>query len=104
MSIRPVDFGGMIQRTDDVGVLKHKEDAKPVTDQQNIQLRVDQREDDLAHQVQQTNETEEMKNQADAKNEGKGQYYGRDRKKKKDSKNEDKVTKKNSSGSFDIRI
>lgn len=104
MSIRPVDLGGMIQRTDDVGLIKHREDEKPMTDQQNIQVRVDKREDNLAHQVQQTNNTEEAKNQADAKDEGRNQYKKRDHGKKTQKKKDASVTKKDSSGGFDIRI
>ena len=46
MTIRPVVLGGMIQRTDDVGQIKHQQDAKPMMDQQNIQLQVDKREDE----------------------------------------------------------
>lgn len=37
MTIRPVDFA-TIQRTDDVGMMKHQQDAKPVVEQQNIQV------------------------------------------------------------------
>ena len=31
MTIRPVDFA-TIQRTDDVGMMKHQQDAKPVVE------------------------------------------------------------------------
>ena len=34
MSIRPVDFNGMVQRTQDVSTLKQNEDNKPVFQQQ----------------------------------------------------------------------
>ena len=54
MTIRPVVLGGMIQRTDDVGQIKHQQDAKPMMDQQNIQMQVNKREDHLAHKVQET--------------------------------------------------
>ena len=39
MTIRPVDFA-TIQRTDDVGMMKHQQDAKPVVEQQNIQVEI----------------------------------------------------------------
>lgn len=32
MSIRPIDFNGMVQRTQDVSTLKQNEDNKPVFD------------------------------------------------------------------------
>ena len=37
MGIRPVDFGGIIQRADDIAHVKKHEDIKPFIDQQNIQ-------------------------------------------------------------------
>ena len=36
MSVRPVDFNGMIQRTQDVSTLKQNEDNRPVGEQQTI--------------------------------------------------------------------
>ena len=42
----------------------------------------------LHHQVQQTNNTEEAKNQADAKDEGRNQYKKRDHGKKTQKKKE----------------
>ena len=36
MSIRPVDLSGMIQRTQDIGNIKHAEDSRPIVDQYNI--------------------------------------------------------------------
>ena len=43
MTIRPVDFA-TIQRTDDVGMMKHQQDAKPVVEQQNIQVEIKKQE------------------------------------------------------------
>ena len=106
MTIRPVDFNGMIQRTDDVAYLKHQEDAKPMQSQQNIQIQVDQREDTLAHQVSDTNETDKTKSETDTENGG-GQYSGdggRFRKKKSKVKENGKGIQKNTASSFDIKI
>lgn len=106
MTIRPVDFNGMIQRTDDVAYLKHQEDAKPMQNQQNIQVQVDQREDTLAHQVSDTNGTDKAKSETDTENGG-NQYSGdggRFRKKKSKVKENGKVIQKNTSCSFDIKI
>ena len=104
MTIRPVDFNGMIQRTDDVAQLKHQEDAKPIQHQQNIQVQVDKREDTLAHHVSDANETVKTNTES----EGSGNQYfgdgGRFRKKKKKPTEKDQVIKKNSVGTFDIKI
>ena len=105
MSIRPIDFNGMIQRTTDVGTIKHQEDAKPLVDQQNIQAQVTRKEDAAAHQVQNSAESAKTGNDADAKEEGKGQYTPSGRKKTSDKKKSDgKVTLKGTTGSFDIKI
>lgn len=105
MSIRPVDFNGMLQRTDDVGVIKHHEDAKPVVDQQNIQVQISQNQDSLMHQVQNASESSKMQNDADAKEEGRGTYFASDKKKKIVKKQPDgKVINKKDIGGFDIKI
>ena len=73
MAIGPIDMA-MIQRTNDVEMYKLQEDAKPVVDQQNIQMQVDQREDVLSHQVIHSQNSDKAKNDADAREEGHGQY------------------------------
>ena len=107
MSIRPVDFGGMIQRADDVGTMKHHQDQKAVNDQMNIQTQVDRETDKKTHQVQ-PGDKERMKEHAyDAKEGGNGGAYSRNNhgsKNKKQSKNTDKVVKKQVSGGFDVKI
>ena len=82
MSIRPVDFGGMIQRTDDVGVIKHQEDQKAVLDQSNIAATLSKQEDTKMHQVQTSSESAKTNNNSDAKEQGKGSYHSSDREKK----------------------
>ena len=37
MSIRPVEFHGIVQRSQDVSTLKQNEDNKPMLQQQNVQ-------------------------------------------------------------------
>ncbi len=103
MSIRPVDLGGMIQRTEDVHVIKHQEDAKPQIDQANISQTIDQRDSDLVHTVMGQEASAKTKNDADAKEEGRGSYVpGRRGSVKK--KPAGKVTPKGATGGFDIKI
>lgn len=102
MSIRPVDFNGMIQRTDDVGQVKVHEDQKPFVDQQAIQGQIARREDQTAHQVANPQENSAMENHADAREEGKNKYVAK--RKKKTEKNTDRVIKKQSSGGFDMKV
>ena len=37
MSIRPVEFSGVVQRSQDISSLKQNEDNKPMLQQQNVQ-------------------------------------------------------------------
>jgi hypothetical protein len=105
MSIRPVDFNGMLQRADDVGVIKHQQDSKPLVDQQNIQSEFAKTQEAMLRQVAGTKAQERMENHADAKDEGNGLYYSSDKRKKKEKKEEpDKVKEKTKSGGFDVKI
>jgi len=107
MSIRPVDFNGMLQRTEDVSIIKHHEDAKPVVDQQNIQVSLSKQEDELNHRVNEQQESEGMENHADAREEGKGVYYNTRKKKNGEShevKSDGQVIRKVSKSVFDIKI
>ena len=102
MTVRPVDLNGMIQRMDDVGVIKKHEDSKPLLDQQNIQVQVNKREDNLSHTIVNADGTSNLKNDSDARNGSRGSYSGNFSKKKK--KKQDKVIKKEETGRFDIKI
>ena len=103
MSIRPVYFNGMLQRTDDVGVVKVREDHKPLQDQQNIQVQVEHRQEQTMHQVVTTGNSSQTKNQADAREEGRNKYFSSSGKKKK-LKTEGKVVRKEQNGGFDLKI
>lgn len=94
----------MIQRTNDVEMYKLQEEAKPLVDQKNIQLRVDQREDVLSHQVTQSQNSDKTKNDADAKEKGNGQYHAASSKRKKREPDKGRVIRKSDQSGFDIKI
>ena len=104
MSIRPIDYA-MIQRTSDVESIRRQEESKPIAEQQNIQVQVENREDKLRHQVLDPQNSNQTKNDADARDEGKGKYSAPrgDRKKGKPQHDEGRVIRKQSGG-FDIKI
>lgn len=107
MSVGPVYMNGMIQRTQDVGNLKQQEDNKPIVQQYNIETRQKKQEDQLIHQVQQSQKKENEGFRYDAKEKGSNSYEG-NRKKKKEQKEEQKsdgvVLLKGHGGSFDVKI
>lgn len=95
MAIAPINYA-MIQRTADVETYKTQQDAKPVVDQQNIQVQVDQREDVLHNTVIEPEENEQLENHTDARDEGKNKYKKQGTVKKK--------TKGRSGGRGDIPV
>lgn len=103
MTIRPVDFA-TIQRTDDVGMMKHQQDAKPSIEQQNIQVEIKKQESKNTSQVRHANDTERDEHRFDAREEGKNKYSKSGAKKKKGIKSDGKVIPKSSQGGFDIRV
>ena len=58
MSITPLGFHAMIQRTNDVSVIKQNEDNKPVMEQQSIQSQQVKQEHALTHKVAKPEEKE----------------------------------------------
>ena len=104
MSIRPIDYA-MVQRTADVESVKHREETKPMTEQQNMQVQVEHREDKLRHQVLDPKNSDQAKNDADARDEGKNKYSARDTDKRRGKAQKDggRVVRKQNSG-FDIKI
>lgn len=67
MSIRPVDFNGMIQRTQDVSTLKQNEDNRPVVEQQTIFSQEMKKVEQNLHQVVHAQEKENAGYRYDAK-------------------------------------
>lgn len=104
MSIRPVDFGGMIQRTDDVGMIKHQQDQKAVVDQNNIMVTFSKEEETKLKQVQDPEARGKLKNNTEDKNGGSDGYQGSQGERKKKKENQSKVIQKSVSKGFDIKI
>lgn len=106
MAISPILNSGMIQRTDDVGMLKHQQDAKPVIEQQNAQVQVNKRTEEMRHQVINSEDTNKTDTHADAREKGKNSYFFRKKtqKKKEEEKAENRVIKKSMGGNFDIKV
>ena len=104
MTIRPVDFA-TIQRTDDVGAMKHRQDTKPVAEQQTIQVEIAKQEQNSSTQVRHANDTSNDGEGFDAREQGKNRYRKQKGGKGKAEKKEDgKVIAKSAKGGFDIKI
>ena len=99
MSIRPVDFNGMIQRTQDVSTLKQNEDNRPVVEQQTIFSQEMKKVEQNLHQVVHAREKENAGYRYDAN-------YEKEERKKKDKKQQkaDNVYLKGQTSGFDIKV
>lgn len=108
MVITPIN-NALIPRSVDMNLVKHQEDSKPLVDQQNIQVQINEHVEAMNHQVVHKENSGEAANDADARDEGSNKYHasGGKRKKERSDKQpvrEDRVVEKKSTPSFDIRI
>ena len=78
---KTVDLSGMIQRTQDIGNIKHAEDSRPVADQYNIEVRQEKQESDLSHKVQDPEQKDNQEFRYDAGKRN-NSYSGNGKKKK----------------------
>ena len=105
MAVGPVTINGVIQRTQDVGMLKQQQESKPFVDQQNIQAHIKTQEHQQLKQVNHADNADEHEKKYDAKEKGSNEYNGQQGKKKKsDKKDGGRVILKQESGRFDIKV
>lgn len=105
MAISPILNSGMIQRTDDIGAMKLQQDSRPMVEQQSAQTQMTRKADEFSHQVVTPADSNKTDTHADAREEGKNKYFFRKKTdNKKEEKQEDRVIKKYSSSSFDMKV
>lgn len=103
--IRPIDFSGMVQRTNDISTLKQQQDAKPVQDQSNIAQNVHKNVEHATKEVAKKDNADYAEQKYDAKEKGKNQYVRLDSKrKKKDTKTQEKSSSSIAYRGFDMKI
>ncbi len=107
MSIRPVEFHGVVQRSQDVSALKQNEDNRPMLQQQNVQTQFAKETMRHMRQVNQANDSDNPEQKFDAREKGSNEYENlRDKKKKKKEKedNSRKASTKTRPGGFDMKV
>lgn len=108
MSIRPIDFSGMVQRTQDVSTLKQNADNKPTFDQQLISVKMQKDTQQSSKQVTHGEDAENYQKKYDARDKGSNEYVAdrrkKDKKDKKENKKDGTATSALPRGSFDIKI
>lgn len=107
MSVRPVDFNGMMQNQQNVSNVKQNEDQRPLLHQQQAFTSVTKHEEAAARQVSNKDDLNGEEYRFDARDGGKNAYYNqRDKKKNKQKEKMDDghVRIKGMSGGFDITV
>lgn len=106
MSIRPIDFNGMIQNSQEVGNIRSHEEARPAVEQQTIAAQNEVSVEEHLSQVNEFENAESGEDKMDAKDGGNGSYQGgsRRRRQKKEPVREDRVILKGQMERFDITI
>lgn len=108
MSIRPVDFNGMIQNTTEASASKTQEDQKPVVQQEVASVTISKEAQQQTTSVHQK-ATGDQERYELSDDESSGNQYSGNRREKREKKDEEfqsdgSVTVKNEHGSFDIKI
>ena len=104
MSIRPIEFNGMVPRSQDMSIIKQNEDNKPAFDQQILATKNQEETQQSLKQVKQGDDAENYQKKYDAREKGSNEYEQNRRKGKKKAEKDGKVIPKASMGGFDIKI
>lgn len=107
MSVRPVDFNGMIQNQQGVSNVKQHEDQRPVLQQQQAFQSVSKHEEAVSRQVVNKDDLEREEYKYDARDGGRNSYQGNQKKRKakqKEKMEDGHVCVKGMTGGFDVTI
>ncbi len=107
MSIRPIDFNGMIQNSQEVGTVRQHEEARPMVEQQTIAVQAEQTVEEQLNSVNEYENAESGEDKMDAKDGSGNEYQNRrngKRKKRPGEKPQDRVIMKGQPERFDITI
>ena len=107
MSVRPVDFNGMMQNQQNVSNVKQNEDQKPILQQQQAFQTVTKQEEASARQVVNKEDLDKEEYKFDARDGSNNKYQ--DNRKKQKAKQKEKmedghVRIKGMSGGFDMTV
>ncbi len=107
MSVRPVDFNGMMQNQHNVSTVKHGEDQKSQLLQNQASLTVSKHEEAASRQVVQKDDLNKEEYRFDARDGSKNEYHDNRKnkqKKQKEKKEDGHVRIKGMSGGFDMTV
>ncbi len=103
MGISPIEFNGMVGRTQDFSTVRHNEEQKGMVDQSNFQNHFEQEVKQNISTVRKQDNADPKNKKFDAKDKGDGEYSGDGgRNRKKNAAKGTAVSK--TQGGFDIKI
>ena len=103
MAISPIEYNGMVGRTQDFSAVRHNEEQKGLVDQSNFQTQFEQEVKQNTSTVRKQDNADQKQRKFDAKDKGDGEYTGDGgRSRKKGSGKETVISK--SQGGFDIKV
>lgn len=102
--IRPVEFSGMIQRTQDASTIKQNENARPQFEQAFTEQRT-QKENFIKHEsVIKKDNADKNQKKFDAKEKGSNEYFANNKKRENNNSKSDGMVIKKEQGSFDVSV
>lgn len=107
MSVRPVDFNGMMQNQQNVSNIKQHEDAKPMMQQHQALNTVNKQQEAAARQVSGKDHLEKEEERFDARDKGRNKYKGSHQKRReqhREQMDDGQVRVKGLTGGFDITV
>ncbi|MBD5136379.1 MAG: hypothetical protein HDT39_10535 [Lachnospiraceae bacterium] len=102
--IRPVEFQGVIQRSQDVTQIKAHEDGKPQQQHSTIVMNQEKTAVENHETVVKQENADKKQEKYDAKEKGKGTYYKIKKKKKEEQSEDDGTVVKKETSFFDMKI
>ncbi|MDE7431291.1 MAG: hypothetical protein K2N34_05180 [Lachnospiraceae bacterium] len=100
--VNPIEMTGMVQRTQDISVIKRNDDVRPQFEHVNVQERSQQEAINRHEQVVKKENADKQDKKFDAKEKGNGEYYGNQRR-KRNKKDEDGSVMRKGQSSFDVQ-
>lgn len=103
MAISPIEFNGVVGRTQDFSTVRHNEEQKGLVDQNNFQTHFEQEVKQNISTVRRQDNADPKNKRFDAKDKGDGEYTGDGGRNRKKGSGKESVSDK-LQGGFDIKV
>lgn len=104
MGISPIEFNGMVGRTQDFSTVRHNEEQKGMVDQNNFLNHFEHEVNQHIHTVHKQDNADSKKKKFDAKEKGSGEYGGDGGRNRKKRPSEQGSVRQKPQGGFDMKI